>query len=158
MKEIKLSGNYKEVFDFILKNDLLKKPELRILSDFLDGFDGYEESLINDNETRIKKLRERRIKDFSMLMELMDRFSDFYKAFHFKYRLNITESRYGAKYFQLKGTIGYDENGKKIWVSKSLGNEEAVFNKYKTIDSDTLINLNNIEMIELAYKALRQRR
>lgn len=158
MKEVKLTGNYKEVFDFIVANDLLNHPELRALNKFLSGTESLDDINMNDIYKREEKIQERRIKDFGKLMELMDRFSDYYKAVHFKYRLNITESKYGAKYFQLKGTIGYDETGKKIWVSKSLGNEEAVLAKYKTLDAEELISLNNTEMVALAYKTLINKR
>jgi hypothetical protein len=46
------------------------------------------------------------------------------KSLSFKYIMNIVSSnknKKGNKYCQLKGTIGYDKDGKKLWVSKSLG-------------------------------------
>ena len=99
MKEVKMSGNYKDVFDFILSNDLLNHPELASISNFIYGTGTTNELSFNDYEKGSKKMNERRIKEFGRLMELMDTFSDFYKSYHFKYRLNITESKYGSKYY-----------------------------------------------------------
>jgi len=91
------------------------------------------------------------------VLDFMDQYEDLDKATKIKYRLNITTSKTGIKFYQLKGTTGYEDK-KKLWVSISLGNENAVLKKYGTTDSDKIKDLMHTRMVWKTYEAYRKLR
>ncbi len=104
------------------------------------------ESSTVENDNKIK---------FEEALKALDHWMDFYNALFFKYTLNITTSKNGFKYYQLKGAIAVID-GKKIWVNYSLGTEKKVEDNFKTINAESLIRLNSNLMFWKAYEKLRE--
>jgi len=121
-------------------NDLSGKAQL-IISSF--------NFLLNSNDGLKEKVEK--------ILDFMDQYDDLDKAANVKYRLNITTSKTGIKFYQLKGAIGYQDK-KKLWVSLSLGNEKAVLKKYGTTDSDKIKDLMHTRMVWKTYEAYRKLR
>jgi hypothetical protein len=96
------------------------------------------ESLINSNENVIYKIEK--------TLDIMDELNDLLTAINVKYRLNVTISKTGINFYQLKGAIGY-EGKKKLWVNLSLGNEKNVLKNYGTTEADKLKEILKNEMI-----------
>ncbi len=88
------------------------------------------------------------------ILDFMDQHEDLDKATNIKYRLNITTSKTGIKFYQLKGAIGY-EGKKKLWVSISLGNENSVLKKYGTTEPEKLKTLLFKQMVWKTYEKFR---
>ena len=132
----------KHILNEVLVNDSdLSGKARQIISGFnflIDSNDGLKE--------KIEKI-----------LDFMDQYEDLDKAANIKYRLNITTSKTGIKFYQLKGAIGY-EGKKKLWVSISLGNENSVLKKYGTTDSDKIKDLMHIRMVWKTYEAFRKLR
>lgn len=146
MINLKASSSYIADFEFMLKNDLRLIATVKGNSDLYGTAGPISDSFKLYETPETKKI-------VLNALAAMDNYVNLYKAVHVKYRLNIVSSKNGFKFYQLKGAIGYD-NKKKVWVNISLGNEEKVKEKYGTLDKETLMKENQIEMIFKAYKKI----
>lgn len=161
MNKRKITSSYWEDYCFIINNNLSLITNSNYNKDIINKAESLDKEvnmsinsfnkLVNDNSM----VNSHNATGIEQVLKTLDHWTDFYNALFFKYTLNITTSKNGFKYYQLKGSVAVIE-GKKIWVNYSLGTEANVIEKFETTNSNSLIEKNANEMILRAYKKLRE--
>ena len=114
---------------------------------------GKAKAILDEFEFLINKEEKLKL-NIEKILDFMDQCEDLEKATNIKYRLNITTSKTGIKFYQLKGAIGY-EGKKKLWVSLSLGNENSVLKNYGTTEPEKIETLLFKRMVWKTYEKFR---
>lgn len=122
------------------------------ISDVNQYFKQLKEDIYSNTSVNKKKSKE------LTLMNYMDLHADIQRAIQFKYRLNIINNKNENFFYQLKGQLGYNSKGKKIWVYFSLG-PKALFEKnYSSMTEEQILEYFRPQMVDAAFKKLRQLR
>jgi hypothetical protein len=152
MKKITSISSHRWDFMEMAEKKALQNKIIKSNNDFYR----FAESILNNYDLLIKS-NDNVITKIEKTLDLMDMLNDLITATNVKYRLNITTSKTGINFYQLKGAIGY-EGKKKLWVCMSLGNEKNVTENYGTTDADKLKDLLHNEIIWKTFYSFQQLR